>query len=357
MPTRTRVQREHLTPQALQAQINKHFGKGTITFADDPALEIQRVPTGILSLDYVLNGGFARGRHAEMYGGYSVGKTAISLRTIAAAQAAGGRAAFVDAENTFDPKWARHLGVNTKTLAFEPQREHGQRCIDVMETLLRSRLYDVLVLDSIAALLPKGERDAQMDASDMGTQQARLMSKALRKLTTANSDTVLLYINQQRENVGQMFGNKLRTSGGRAMAFYAGTRLELSKIEDIKVTRNILDPKTQERKEALVTKGHRVLVRVEKDKTGAQPKDQSTFVFDYTLSNIDPIEDLIYLGRRLGYVHRSGEKQNTKFWVSGYDDEKQTSRNRFREWLRINVAVAEDLENMICEHEGEEDGD
>jgi len=338
-----------LTPATLRSQINSHYKKQVVYQASDKRFEITRIPTGVLSVDYVMNGGFPRGRHIEIYGQFSAGKTALSLLLCAMAQQLGGRAGFVDAENTFDPVFAKHLGVNLKELDLEPQEEHGQQLIDTMDVMLRSGLYDVLVLDSIAALLPKAERETESSQASMGTYQARLMSAALRKLTAANRNTVLVYINQMRESVGQMFGPKMTTSGGRAMGFYAGTRLELVIVENLKVNQKVIDPKTDKEVTKPVIKGHRVLMKVTKDKTGAQPFDETTFVFDYTTSKIDPIEDLIYLGRRLGFISISGDT----WWIIGHEDAKQHGRTRFKSYLKRNPEIADDLEDAIRNFEGE----
>jgi recombination protein RecA len=323
---------------------------GAMMRASDPSLIIERIPTGILSIDTTLSGGFARGRHVEIFGGYNVGKTYTTYRLIATTQAAGGRCAFIDVEGTFDPEFATNCGVDIEELDFH-QQEHGNRVIDFMETLLRSRLYDVIVLDSIAALLPKAELEADMEAGSYGTAQAKLMSAALRRLTAANRRTVLVYINQTREAIGSIFAKRSVTSGGRAMAFYAGTRLEMVRTENIKRKGQVLDPEKGEYAEKDVVKGHRVLVRVEKDKTGSAHQHATTsFVFDYDLGGIDPVEDLVYCGRVRGLVHKSGNS----WWLNGYEDEKQPSRAKFKGWLRRNVAVAEELEELIRTGEASE---
>jgi recombination protein RecA len=334
------------TPEDLMRLINKEFGAGTMTMASDPKLVIDRIPTGILSIDFIIGGGVARNRHTEIFGSYSAGKTYTCLHTIATAQALGFRCCYVDVERSFDPNFAESIGVDLSELSYHKQR-HGNQMVDFVELLLRSRQYDLIVIDSIAAVLPLSELEKSMEAGSYGTAQAKLMSAALRRLTTANENTALIWINQTREAVGTIFGNRQITSGGKAMGFYAGSRLEMTKIESIKVNTSRIDPKTGELGTKSITKGHRVLIRVEKDKTGNMPMDSSTFVFDYELGGIDRIEDLIYLGRRLGFV----EKQGTTWWVEGYFDEKQATRNRFKSWLRRNKAVAEELEEWIVDYE------
>lgn len=337
---------KEMTPDELRKLINREFGAGTMKLASDPSLEIVRIPTGILSLDTLLGGGFAKNRHFEMYGDFSVGKTYITLCLIAMAQSLGMRCAFVDVEGSFDPAFAAHIGVDLDELELIPQDEHGPKCVNVVETLLRSKLYEVIIVDSIASLLPKEEYEKDMTAASMGAEQAKMMSKALRKLTAANSNTALVFINQTREKIGVVFGSKTTTPGGRAMRHYAGVRIELVKTETIKRKGDVLNQKTGEIKREDVAKGHRIQIRVEKDKTGgARQGDQSTMVFDYDHSEHDHVEDLIYLGRSFGYVHKSGDN----WWVDEYEDEKVKFRPTFKKWLRKNKAVAEELEDWIRE--------
>lgn len=339
-----------LDPRALLAEINRKFGPGAVIMGSDPSLEITRIPTGILALDWRLGGGLARRRHIEIYGSYNVGKTAIVYRTFSSAQALGGNVCMVDAEGTFDPRFATDLGVDVSQLALHEQ-ESGNRCFDFMETILRSGIYDVVALDSIAALLPKSELESDMESGTMGTQQAKLMSQALRKLTVANKRSVIIYINQTREAVGVTFGKRTITSGGKAMGYYAGTRLELVRTENIKRNAKVIDPAKGDERTAEVVKGHRILVRVEKDKTGGtNPHSETTLVFDYGLGNFDAIEDLIYLGRQSKLI----KKNSTHWWVEGYEDEKQAGRARFKKFLRRNVAIAEELEESIREWMSEE---
>jgi recombination protein RecA len=312
-----------------------------------------------------MDGGFARNRHTEIYGTYNVGKTFITYRLIATTQEAGGVCGFVDAEATFDPEFAASAGVDLDDLALHTQ-EDGNRVFNVVEAWLLSGVYDVIVVDSIAALIPKSEVEVDMEASTMGTAQAKLMSTALRRLTRANKHgTALVFINQTRQAVGaSVFAKQSITSGGKAMAFYAGTRLELVKTESIKRKARHIEPGTGKETKKLIVKGHRVLVRVEKDKTGAADNGSETsFVFDYELGGIDHVEDLMYLGRihRIINLNSAGE-----WWVEGYSDEKQKGRNKFKKWLHRNVAVAEEVEELIrdavkegelVDSEAEEDDD
>jgi recombination protein RecA len=348
-----------MTPELVAAMINKKW-PGSMKTAADPSLRITRIPCGIIEIDDLLGGGFARRRHFELYGGYNVGKTYTTYCLIATAQASGLKCAFFDVEGTFDPEFAESCGVDLETLDM-PEFDTGNRVIDIMEVLLRSAVYDVVVLDSIAALLPKAELEMDMEGGSMGTHQAKMMSAALRRLTAANKKSVIVYINQTREAIGIVFGKRSITSGGKAMGFYAGTRLEMVRTENIKRKAKRINISKGDEEQTDIVVGHRVLVRVEKDKTGgAKPQDETTFVFSYDLGGADPIEGLMYLGRKYGLV----KKSPTHWWVEDYDDEKQAGRARFKKWLRKNVAVAEELRDAILERsvsrgtaEDEEDDD
>jgi recombination protein RecA len=333
-------------PQELQQLINREFGAGVMKFASDPYFEIERLPTGLLALDAKLRGGVARGRHIEIFGTNNVGKTAICYRTIARNQADGLNCSFIDVEGTFDPTFAASQGVDLSKLAITDQHEleHGHRVIDFLETQLRSGIFDIIVLDSIASLLPKAELESSMEDAQVA-EQARLMSKALRKLTAANKRTVLMYINQTRESVGgSVFQKRSVTSGGKAMLFYAGMRLELVRTENIKRKSNKVNPSTSKMVKADQIKGHRILVRVEKDKTGsAHNGSETTLVYDYELGGFDPIEDLMYLGVQYGHVKLSG----TKWYLAEYPDEKILGRAKFRGHLRRNPLLAEELQEAI----------
>lgn len=342
---------EQLTPESLQKLINKRWGPGTLKMASDPSLRIERLPSGILSVDDMIGGGFARGRHAEIFGSANVGKNYLVYSLIAKTQEDGGRCFFADVENTFDPIFAKTVGVDIDNLGIHEQL-HGPRVIDVTETMLRSGLYDVMVIDSIATLLPMADYENDMEAGSYGMEQAKLMSKALRKLTAANQRTVLVFLNQTRENIGVSFGKKTITSGGRAMAFYAGLRLELVRTENLKKKGKIVDQKTGEIKDGEVVYGHRVLVRGEKDKTGGlvRPLDETTFVFNYEKGRHDSIEDLLYLGRKYGLIGMKKPSSGAAtWWVDGYEDEKKVGRPAFKKWLRRNRAICEELEEQIME--------
>lgn len=360
VPRRSSATDSPSTPAQLEKAVNKRFGADTVMRGSDPRLQIQRIPTGVLSVDLHTRGGFPRNRHNELFGSANVGKTYLSYRSMAMAQELGMRPIFFDVEKTFDPTFASAAGVDVDDLKYVPQNKHGNQLIDVMETYLRSGMYDILVLDSIAALLPKGELEKDMEAGSYGTEQAKMMSAALRRLTTANSakaangGAVLIYINQTRDSIGSVFAAAQRTSGGRAMGFYAGMRLELIRAEAIKRKRLVTDPKTYDEVARDVTVGHRVIVRIEKNKTGgAHTGSSTTFVFNYAKKGIDELEDLIFCGRELGWIHKKGDH----FWLDDYEDQRKHGRTRFKKWLRDNPDIAEQLADEIRNVEFPEDDD
>lgn len=343
---------ERITPEGLRKMLNKEFGADTALMASDPRFVISRIPTGVLPVDYALSGGFPRNRFIELHGPESVGKTLLSLKCAAEAQKMGLLAAYVDCENSFDPEFAEHIGVDIEQLDIHPQKS-GEICIRYMETLLYGRFHGVVILDSIAALLPQQEKEATIDAGSMGMEQAKLMSKALRRLTTANKDTVVIFINQLRDAIGVQFGKKTTTTGGRAMPQYAGIRIEMIRVETMKRKMAVVDEKTGELSEKDRPYAHRVLCRVVKDKTGSssRPFEETSFVFDYDHADIDHVESLIYVGRQAGYIHKEGEK----WWVDGYEDEKQHGRPKFKKWLKKNRIVREELEEWIVSGSPDDD--
>lgn len=346
-----KVQADSLNPEDLRKLINKEFGDGTMRFADDPYFAIKRIPSGVLSLDYLLRGGFPRGRHVEVYGGFGAGKTTIAYNTIASAQRQGLNTAFVDVEATFDPEFAKKAGVELKKLALHRQ-EHGEKAIDFIESLLRGGDYGVIVLDSIAALLPKTELEGTLEEGGYNMHQAKLMSKALRKLTAANESTVLIYINQMRDSIGSMFSGMAPT-GGRAMGFYASLRLQLTKVETLKRKTMVPDAKKGEMVEKDLPWGHRVLVRVDKgDKAGgARDGEIIGLVFNQDLPGFDPVEDLIYLCIQWGWIRKKG----TRWMVDGYEDQAQNGRDKFVKWLRQNQQICDELKERIMEADRDDD--
>ena len=278
------------------AQIEKNFGKGSIMkMGEATKLNIEVIPTGVLSLDAALGvGGLPRGRVVEIYGPEGGGKTTVSLHVIAEAQKRGGTAAFIDAEHAMDPSYAKKLGVNIDNLLIS-QPDYGEQALEIAETLIRSGAIDVIVIDSVAALVPKAEIEGDMGDAVMGLQ-ARLMSQALRKLTAviSKSKTVMIFINQLREKIGVMFGNPETTPGGRALKFYSSVRLDVRAAEKIKENDKII--------------GTRVKVKVVKNKV-APPFREGSFVLIHGVGLLREA-DIIDQGLNLGLIEKSGSWYN-----------------------------------------------
>jgi recombination protein RecA len=307
------------------AQIEKQFGKGSIMRlgSKEAIVPISIIPTGSISFDAALGvGGFPRGRVVEVFGPESSGKTTITLQVIAEAQKTGGMAAFVDAEHALDPNYARKLGVDVDNLIVS-QPDYGEQALEIAEALVRSGAIDVLVVDSVAALVPKAELDGEMGDSHMGLQ-ARLMSQALRKLTgiVSKSHTCLIFINQIREKIGVMFGNPETTTGGRALKFYSSVRIDIRRIAAIK--------------EGDVVVGSRTRVKVVKNKVAA-PFREAEFDILYGLG-ISREGDLLDLAANNNIVEKSGS------WYSYKGERIGQGRENARQFLKDNKDVMAKLE-------------
>ncbi|MBV9118183.1 MAG: recombinase RecA [Acetobacteraceae bacterium] len=318
---------------AAMAQIERAFGKGSImrmgARGGDEAIEV--IPSGSLGLDLALGiGGLPRGRIVEVYGPESSGKTTLALHAIAEAQRRGGTCAFVDAEHALDPVYARKLGVDVDNLLIS-QPDAGEQALEIADTLVRSGAVDVLVVDSVAALVPRAELEGEMGDSHMGLH-ARLMSQALRKITgsVSRSNTMLIFLNQIRMKIGVMFGNPETTTGGNALKFYASVRMEIRRIGQIK-----------DRDEVV---GNQTRVKVVKNKL-APPFRQVEFDIMYG-EGISKVGELIDLGVKAGVVEKSGA------WFS-YDSQRiGQGRENAKQFLRDRREIAEAIERKVREQSG-----
>lgn len=314
---------------AAVSQIEKHFGKGSImTLGQNARMDVPAIPTGAIALDVALGiGGVPRGRVVEIFGPESSGKTTLTLSIIAQAQKRKGTAAFIDAEHAFDSTYAKKLGVNLDDLLIS-QPDTGEQALEITEMLIRSNAIDVIVVDSVAALVPKAEIEGEMGASHMGLQ-ARLMSQALRKLTAAiaKSKTTLIFINQLREKIGVMFGNPETTTGGRALKFYSSVRLDIRRIAQIK------------RGEEIV--GGRVRVKVVKNKVAA-PFKQAEFDLMYD-EGVSAVGSILDVAETFEFIKQSGS------WILYGDEKLGQGRENAKAFLRENPKLLGELERRIME--------
>ena len=309
------------------SQIDKQFGKGSVMrLGDDNRPPVQVIPTGSLALDVALGiGGLPRGRVVEVYGPESSGKTTVALHAVANAQKAGGNAAFIDAEHALDPVYARALGVDTDSLLVS-QPDTGEQALEIADMLIRSGGIDIIVIDSVAALVPKAEIEGEMGDSHVGLQ-ARLMSQALRKITGALSatGTTAIFINQLREKIGVFFGSPETTTGGKALKFYASVRIDVRRIETLK--------------EAGAPVGNRTRAKVVKNKM-APPFKQAEFDIVYG-KGISREGSIIDMGVEAGIVRKSGS------WFTYGDDQLGQGKENVRQFLVDNPELANEIEQKI----------
>jgi len=309
------------------SQIEKQFGKGSVMkLGEYKAMEIEAIPTGALGLDIALGiGGVPRGRIIEIFGPESSGKTTLALHIIAEAQKMNGEAAFIDAEHALDPVYAKHLGVDIDNLIVS-QPDTGEQALEITESLVRSGALDVIVVDSVAALVPKAEIDGDMGDSHMGLQ-ARLMSQALRKLAGAinKSKTVIIFINQLREKIGVMFGNPETTTGGRALKFYSSVRLDIRKIENIKQDGEVV--------------GNRARVKIIKNKV-APPFREAEFDIVYG-KGISKEGNILDMAVNLDIIEKSGS------WFSYNGEKIGQGRENVKTYLKNNPEVMQEVEKKV----------
>ncbi len=314
------------------AQIDKQFGKGSVMrLGERPVIQMAVIPTGSIALDVALGvGGLPRGRVVEVFGPESSGKTTVALHAVANAQRAGGIAAFIDAEHALDPDYARALGVDTDALLVS-QPDTGEQALEIADMLIRSGAIDIIVIDSVAALVPRAEIEGEMGDSHVGLQ-ARLMSQALRKITgiLSNSGTTAIFINQLREKIGVMFGSPETTTGGRALKFYSSVRLDVRRIESLKDGTDVV--------------GNRTRVKVVKNKVAA-PFKQAEFDIMYG-KGISREGSLIDVGVEQNIIRKSGA------WYTYDGDQLGQGKEKAREFLKENPDVAAEIEKKILEKLG-----
>ncbi|MBQ9318812.1 MAG: recombinase RecA [Bacilli bacterium] len=321
---------EDKTLDQVLKDIEKQFGKGSVMrLGDHEHQKIDVISSGSISLDIALGiGGFPKGRIIEIYGPESSGKTTFALQAIAQAQKAGGRAAFIDAEHALDPVYASKLGVNINDLLLS-QPDNGEQALDICEALVRSGAISVIVIDSVAALVPQAEIEGEMGDSHIGLQ-ARLMSQALRKLSGIinKTNTVAIFINQLREKVGIMFGNPEVTPGGRALKFYSSVRLEIRKGEQIKQGTNII--------------GSKANIKVVKNKMAPPFKTCSVDIM-YG-EGVSLLGEIVDLGAEAGIIEKSGS------WYAYNGDKIGQGKENVKEWLKKNPNVTDEIEKKVRDY-------
>ena len=313
--------------QAAMSKIEKDFGKGSIMRMGDEQIEnVEVIPTGSVALDTALGvGGYPRGRIIEIYGPESSGKTTLAIHAIAEAQKQGGIAAFIDAEHAFDRFYAEKLGVDVDNLWIS-QPDNGEQALEIADQLIRSSAIDILVVDSVAALTPKKEIEGDMGDSAVGLQ-ARLMSQALRKLTStiAKTNTCCIFINQLREKIGMMFGNPETTTGGNALKFYSSVRLDIRRVTSIKDGDQVI--------------GNQVRVKIVKNKV-APPFRKAEFEITFG-EGISKIGEIVDLGVQYGIIQKSGS------WFSYNGTKLAQGRDATKAMIKDNPELAEELEGLI----------
>ncbi len=321
---------------AALGQIEKQFGKGAVMKLGDSSaqMNVETIPTGSLSLDIALGlGGIPKGRIIEIYGPESSGKTTVTLHMIAEVQKRGGIAGFIDAEHALDPVYAKNIGVDVDNL-YISQPDNGEQALEITETMVRSGAIDIVVVDSVAALVPKAEIDGDMGDSHVGLQ-ARLMSQALRKLTAviSKSNCTVIFINQLREKVGIMFGNPETTTGGRALKFYSSVRLDVRRIESLKQSGEVI--------------GNRTRVKVVKNKI-APPFKEAEFDIIFG-EGISMVGDVLDLAAEVNIVNKSGA------WYAYEGNKIGQGRENTKQYLKDNPEIFAEIAQKVREHYGLQD--
>ncbi len=318
------------------SQIEKQYGRGSIMKLGDSSnqMQVETIPTGSISLDIALGqGGLPKGRIIEIYGPESSGKTTIALHAVAEVQKRGGIAGFIDAEHALDPLYAKNIGVDIDNL-YISQPDNGEQALEITETMVRSGAVDIIIVDSVAALVPKAEIDGDMGDSHMGLQ-ARLMSQALRKLTAAisKSDCTVIFINQLRQKIGVMFGNPETTTGGNALKFYASVRLDVRRIESLKQQGEVI--------------GNRTRIKVVKNKI-APPFREAEFDIMFG-KGISKSGDILDLAANLDIINKSGA------WYAYNGEKIGQGRENAKEYLEAHPEIMDTVEELIRQHYGLEE--
>ncbi|MBE5910186.1 recombinase RecA [Pseudobutyrivibrio sp.] len=320
---------------AAISQIEKQYGKGSVMKLGEGAnIQVETVPTGSISLDIALGqGGFPKGRIIEIYGPESSGKTTLALHAVAEVQKAGGIAGFIDAEHALDPKYAKAIGVNIDDL-YISQPDNGEQALEITETMVRSGAMDIIVVDSVAALVPKAEIDGDMGDSHVGLH-ARLMSQAMRKLTgiVAKTNCVVIFINQLREKVGVMFGNPETTTGGRALKFYASVRIDVRRIEALKQNGEVI--------------GNRTRAKIVKNKV-APPFREAEFDIMFG-EGISREGDILDVATNLDIIQKSGA------WYAYLGEKIGQGRENAKTYLKQNPDVCDEISDAIRKHYSDAD--
>ncbi len=318
---------------AALAQIERQYGKGSVMKLGDSGnnMNIETIPTGSLSLDIALGlGGIPKGRIVEIYGPESSGKTTVALHMVAEVQKRGGIAGFIDAEHALDPVYAKNIGVDIDNL-YISQPDNGEQALEITETMVRSGAIDIVIVDSVAALVPKAEIDGEMGDSHVGLQ-ARLMSQALRKLTAviSKSNCIVIFINQLREKVGIMFGNPETTTGGRALKFYSSIRMDVRRVESLKQGGEVI--------------GNRTRIKIVKNKI-APPFKEAEFDIMFG-QGISSEGDILDLAAQVGIIVKSGA------WYAYNNDKIGQGRENAKTFLRENPEILYEVENKVRTHFG-----
>ena len=331
--------------EQLALEINKMLGSNTVKMANDASLIVRHLPTGVLPIDILLDGGIPTGRFTELFGAYSTLKSYIALSCIAQTQKAGGVCAIIDTEHSYDPEWARSLGVDTDNLIYHSP-ETGEEAVDVSEVLIRNDI-DLIVWDSVAATLPQAESIKRMSKESVQPARlAALMSLGMRKLTAANKKTAILFINQTRLSVGVVFGDPETVPGGKALPFYASYRVALRKAGKIKESADTYDSEGKKVSVNNIT-GHKIRATLEKSKLSAPNKDV-LFTFDLNSGGIDELGYLISIGLEKDLIKHEGRS----WWITGQEETKMVGVEKFRGWLEQNPTIVANIKTSLVKQDG-----